>query len=468
MKATLLNIILVYSYFVLFYFIAINFIYLLLLVIASKKLFYHKARRGLSFCRDKYCALIPDVAIIAPSFNEELTVVESVWALLQVEYPNLEVIVVNDGSKDRTMDVLREKFNLFPISYAAEQVLKTKRVQQVYASMLDERLIVIDKENGGKADALNVGLNYSRSRLFCGIDADTLIEKGALYRIVSPYLERDSKTVAVGGIVRVSNDCKIVKGEVTEVNLPENYLAATQVMEYIRAFLCGRMGWSELDALLIISGAFGLFERKAVMEAGGYRTDIVGEDMELVVRLHRIMRDKKKDYKMVFVPEPVCWTQVPDTLKILSKQRNRWQRGLIESVIYNFGMFFNPKYGSAGVLAMPYFVFFEILGPFVEISGYIVFVLCFLFNWINFGYFALFLAVSIVFGTLLSLYSLLLEEFTVKRYEKLADILRLFALAVLENFGYRQINSWWRFVAMFDFFFKKNRSWGEMARKSYG
>ena len=463
---TIINIIIGYSIFILLYFLILNFYYLFLLFLAANELFYHKQRSQIRVYNEKDCVLLPSIAILAPAYNEELTIAESVGALLNVEYPELEVIVINDGSKDETMTVLTDKFKLFPAPRAAEAKILTKPVRATYKSTVDGRLTVIDKENGGKADALNAGIKYSRSRLFCAIDADSLIEKDGMSRLIRPYLEREAKVVALGGIVRIVNDCRIENGEIIETHLPKKFLPAMQVMEYIRAFLCGRAGWSKLNSLLVISGAFGLFERKSVIEAGGYRTDTVGEDVELVVRLHRMMRDKKKPYRLLFVPDPVCWTQAPDSLKMLGRQRNRWQRGLIETLLRHWKMIGNPKYGLAGVVGMPYLLFFEMLGPVIEFTGYLVITISFILGWINITFVLVFLSLAILLGVLLSLFALLLEELTVKKYENPWDVARLFALAVLENFGYRQLHSWWRLKAFYDLI-RRKKAWGAMERKAF-
>jgi len=462
----LINIIVYYNFIVLFYFLVLNFFYLFLLVLATDTLVYYKRNRQLIYNRKEHSALAPTIAILAPAYNEEPTIVDSVKSLLHVDYPELEVIVINDGSKDNTLKVLKDTYRLFPVARALDAEISTKTIRNVYQSAEDSRLIVINKENGGKADSLNAGINYSRSRLFCAIDADSLIEKDALNRLMQFYTEREAKIVALGGVVRIANDCRIECGEIIEARVPRKFLPAMQVMEYIRAFLCGRAGWNKMNSLLIISGAFGLFERKSVVEVGGYRTDTVGEDMELVVRLHRMMCDQKRRYRVLFIPDPVCWTQAPDSLKVLGRQRNRWQRGLIETMLHHWKMLWNPKYGFAGTLTMPYFLLFEILGPVIELTGYAVVIISLVFGWVNMTFLILFLALAILFGVLLSLFSLLLEEFTLKRYEKPWDVVKLFLMAILENFGYRQIHSWWRLRAIFDLMMKK-KSWGEMQRKAF-
>ena len=354
-----------YEVVVFLYFIVLNSSYLLLTISSSITLFRYKHRWNICEAARENDFLMPNVAILSPAFNEETTIVNSVHSLLNVDYPSLEVVVVNDGSKDNTLAVLQENFKLVKSDFAAEPPLHTTPVRAVYRSITDDRLLVIDKENGGKADALNAGINHCRSRLFCAIDADCLVEKNALYKIVSRYLDRDAKVIALGGTIRIANGCQIENSEVVQARIPRRALPAFQVMEYIRSFLCGRVGWSQLRSLLIISGAFGLFEKKAVIGAGGYHAGSMGEDMELVVRLHRHMRKTKKKYKIIFVPDPVVWTQVPSSLNALAKQRNRWHQGLIESLLHNIKMCFNPAYGIVGMLGMPFFLLFDVIGPFV-------------------------------------------------------------------------------------------------------
>lgn len=460
------NAITYYSVLILFYFFTLNLLYGILFFLAAGQLFYYKRLRRTCVYSAKNYILMPGISILVPAYNEELTIVESVQSLLKIDYAELEIIVINDGSRDKTMKVLQDNFKIFPIPRAVEEKVSTKPVKSVYKSAVDDRLTVIDKENGGKADSLNTGINYSRSRLFCTVDADTLIEKNALNRLVQFYLERKTKVIVLGGIVRVANDCRIENGEVSEVRLPKKFLPAMQAMEYIRAFLCGRTGWNRVNSLLIISGAFGLFERKLVIEAGGYRTDIMGEDMELVVRLHRKMREQKRPYKLLFLPDSVCWTQVPESLKVLARQRDRWQRGLIDTMLRHWKMVGNPRYGLVGLIAMPYFLLYEMIGPVVETTGYFVVIISYILGWLNTEFIILFLLLAILLGVFLSLFSLLLEEITTKKYERSKDIFRLFTLAVLENFGYRQLHSFWRLKAFFTFF-RKKKEWGEMEKKAF-
>jgi len=466
MKEIALDLIQKYNWLVLLYFLGINGTYILLNILSFFAIKRYLGERKTTELKKVFqSTFFKPISIITPAYNEEETIAESVKSLLQLQYPQHEVVVVNDGSKDNTLEVLVERYKMVkaPITYPAQ--IDCRRIKQVYVSPQYTNLILVDKDNGGKSDALNAGINVARYPLVCSIDADSLLESDALLKVVRPFLENPN-TVAVGGIVRIANGCKVRSGEVLEVGMPKNSLARFQTIEYLRAFLFGRTGWDVLNAMLVISGAFGLFSKAAVVECGGYRNDTVGEDMELVVRLHRIMRKKKRKYRITFIPDPVCWTEVPEKLKILSRQRNRWQRGLMDSMLLNIKMLFNPKYGTVGLFAMPFFFLFETLGPMVEFTGYIVFFASWYFNIVSFTFALFFLAAAIVLGIVLSLGSLVLEELCFRRYPKIFHLVILFVYAVLENFGYRQLNTWWRFKGCLDHILGK-RGWGKMERKGF-
>ncbi len=453
-----------YSLIVLIYFVMINLGYLILLFLGIDEVLFHSRKPDFDICDREGCKLVPGITIIVPAYNEEKIISESVISLLALEYPKLEVLVVNDGSSDNTLEKLKRNFKLIEVTREIDEKIDTAPIRAIYNSIEEKRLTVLDKENGGKADALNAGVNYARTDLVLAIDADTLVEKDALQKLVRKYMRTDSRVVALGGIVRVLNNCQVVSSEVVKAKLPKKFLPGMQVMEYIRAFLFGRSGWSRINSLPIISGAFGLFERESLVDIGGYRTTTVGEDIDAVVRLHKKMKKDEENYDISFLPDPVCWTQVPRERKTLSKQRARWQRGLIETLTYNKEMIFNPKYGKLGVFALPFFLFFELLGPIIEITGYFMFIVFFLLGIFSLSYFLLFLAVAVIFGVLLSLSSLLLAELTLKRYEDPIDRLKLLALAVLENFGYRQFHTIWRIKGTIQFL-QKETKWGEMTRE---
>ena len=403
------------------------------------------------------------VSLLVPAHNEEATIGSSVHSMLQLNYPEYEVIVINDGSKDGTLEALKREFGLVTFPEAYWRRLEVKPVRAVYRSTLHANLRVIDKDNGGKADALNAGINAARYPLFCGVDADSILERDSLRRVVEPFLE-EPLTVATGGTVRVANGCEVDGGFLTQVGLPRNPLALLQIVEYLRAFLFGRLGWSPLNAVLIISGAFGVFRKEAVVAAGGYRHDTVGEDMELVVRLHRHHRLKRIPYRITFVPDPICWTEAPESLRVLKNQRVRWQRGLAESLTLNLPLLFHPRGGMPGWIAFPFMVLFEWLGPLIEVAGYALMILGFALGLVSIEAFVAFMVVAVGFGLLLSTNALLLEEATFHVYPGLRPLPVLAAVAVLENFGYRQLNSVWRLWGLLRWMTGSKASWGEMKR----
>ncbi|MGA8028227.1 MAG: glycosyltransferase [Bryobacteraceae bacterium] len=411
--------------------------------------------------------LAPSVSVLAPAYNEAATVRDSVRAMLRLRHPRHEVIVINDGSADNTLKALIEEFRLYRSSRVALGEIPTAAVRGVYESRDPISLVVIDKENGGKADALNCGLNYSRHDLFAAVDADSIIERDALLQISRPFLERPEETMAVGGIIRVANDCVIDHGSVQAVRTPRNLLARLQIVDYLRAFLAGRIALSYANTLLVISGAFGMFRRDLIVEMGGYRLDTLGEDMELVIRIHRYCRERKRPCRIEFISNSVCWTEVPESRRNLRRQRIRWQRGCLECMLIHKRLIGNARFGAVGLIGMPYFVACEVFGPFVELAGYLVTSIGLLSGWLPVSNALLFFAVSVLFGLLLSAGSVLLEELTICKYPDPWDVLRLLSAGVLENLGYRQATLLWRVQAIIQVLRKKKRSWGEMERRGF-
>ncbi|MEY3012081.1 MAG: hypothetical protein RIT45_816 [Pseudomonadota bacterium] len=405
------------------------------------------------------------ISIIVPAHNEEKTVVESVRALLNLRYPQHEVVVVNDGSADGTMTSLRNAFALEAVPIDLRLDLKCQPIRATYRSAINRRLVVIDKENGGKADALNCAVNAARYPLVCAIDADTLIIPDALLRLVRPFLS-DLEVVGVGGSLCLANGCRIERGNVVEVGLPRSWLARFQVIEYMRAFLVGRLGWDGLGGNLIVSGAFGLFRRQAIVKAGGYATDSVGEDMELIARLRHDVPKWLQSRAIRHLPDPVAFTEAPDSLRILGNQRDRWQRGLFDTLWRHRRMAFNPRYATIGLFVTPFFWFFELFGPFIELFGYIYLLLTIVGGMMEPLFASLFGAVALLSGFLLSLGGILLEELSLSFFRQPGDMRRLITVAILENFGYRQIVLAYR-VRGFLKYLLGEKAWGRMTRQGF-
>ncbi|MBN1334540.1 MAG: glycosyltransferase [Deltaproteobacteria bacterium] len=416
----------------------------------------------------------PPITLVAPAFNEEVVIVESVTSFLQLEYPTLRVIVVNDGSRDATLARLLEAFDCRPTSYFLCSDIPTQPLREIYRSSRDPRLWVIDKANGGKADALNAGLNACQTPLVCCVDADTLVDRKAFLRMVEPFLYDDRNVIAVGGSVCVANGSTVRHGRLRLLSLPARWIGRFQLVEYLRSFLLGRVGYNRMGGNLIVSGAFGLFHRDAVVEVGGYRTDTVGEDMDLVVRLHRQFKGSGRRYSVIHLPDPVCYTEVPEQLSVLADQRDRWQRGLAQVLLRNRGMLGNPRFGLVGVLIVPVFFLFELMGPLVELTGYGVFILQYVFGLVDFVVVALFFAVSLFAGLLFSFQSVLIDELNARwspgDRPPIRDPARyrfgLLATALLENFGYRQFTLLARMRGLWHFA-RGVRSWGEMTRAGF-
>ena len=414
----------------------------------------------------RYSDQAPAISVLAPAYNEELSIVESTRSLLALQYPDFEVIVINDGSKDGTLARMIGEFGLTQVDRFVDWSVDHAPIRGFYASPRFPRLLVVDKENGGKADALNAGINCSRTALFCAIDADSVLESDALLRVVRPFVDEPELTIAAGGTIRIANGCKVDSGRISAIALPRNFLALVQIVEYLRAFLMARVGLGKMQALTVISGAFGLFRRRHVVEVGGYSHGTVGEDMELVIKLHRLMREQKQDYRIEFVAEPVCWTECPDSLAVLGRQRARWQRGALECFAKHRVMLFNPLYGRIGMVGFGHILLVDVLGPLLEVLGYVLVPLLWALGLLALPWLLAFLAVTFMLGVFLSVATLVLEEIQLRRFPKARELAILAVIAVAENFGYRQLSNIWRLQGWWQFM-RKQQGWGAMTRKGF-
>jgi cellulose synthase/poly-beta-1,6-N-acetylglucosamine synthase-like glycosyltransferase len=451
---------------VLGYFVVINAFLVVLFVLSGLEMRRHLLESWHeSRWRVLGSAAAPRISVLAPAYNEALTVTESVRSLLTLRYPSLEVVVINDGSSDDTIEVLKRRFDLIPVHPIYRRVVGSQPVRHVFRSRSIRGLVVVDKENGGKADALNAGLNVASGELVCAIDADTLIESDALLRMVRPFLQRDD-VVAAGGTIRAANGSKVVEGRVLEPAAPSRPLPALQAVEYLRAFLTGRLGWNRLGGNLIISGAFGLFRRGAMLAAGGYERDTVGEDMELVARLRRQAYENGGPGRVQFVPDPVAWTEVPDSLRVLGRQRDRWHRGLADVLWRHRGVLGRPRYGTLGLLALPYFLFAELLAPVIEALGLAGLLAALLLGAVNWSFAAMFFLLAYGLGIVLSVFTIALEEWSYRAYGGLGDRVRLTAWAIVEGIGYRQLTVWWRLRGLIKYL-RGRTEWGVMTRSGF-
>ncbi|MDF2960549.1 MAG: glycosyltransferase family 2 protein [Paenibacillus sp.] len=410
---------------------------------------------------------VPPVSILVPSYNEELTIIESVRSLMSLEFPVYEVIVINDGSKDGTLQVLIDEFDLKRCRLSASRnLVSSKPLKAIYQNPQYPKLVVIDKDNGGKADALNAGINVSKYPLVSTIDADSVLEKDALIRMVKVYMENPEQHIAIGGNVRIANGSNVQDGRVTSVRLSSKWLPAIQYVEYMRAFLGGRIGWSSMNGLLIVSGAFGLFRKDYLIRVGGYEEDCPGEDMNIVMKLHRYMLQQNLPYRIIFCPDAVCWTQAPDTLAVLAAQRRRWIRGNLWNIIRFKGMLFIPRYKVIGWLAIPYTIVYETLSPYIKLSGLAALIAYVLMDMTQLPVLLAFLFINLLIGLVFTAGSLIIEEIAFRQSITTGDLLKIIGYSIIMALGYDQLNALWKLQGHVDYA-RRNNSWGNMVRRSW-
>jgi len=435
------------------YYLVSNLINLALLVVAIYQNTLHRHQLAifrLSGLRSS--PFTPPISLLVPAHNEELCIVANVTSLLQLDYPQLEVIVVNDGSQDQTIKRLSEHFDLHraPILYVAE--IATAPVIAIYRSLAHPRLLVLDKQSAGcKADAINAGINAASSPYVCVVDADSILERDSLSRIMSGVISDPERVVAVGGIVRILNGSKVEGANLKEVRLPRTHIEMLQVIEYLRAFLVGREAWAVFNLLPIISGAFGIFRRDLLLKIAGFRPDAVGEDFDLIVRLHRYLHDHNTDYHINFIPDPTCWTEAPSDYTSLARQRARWHKGLLDTLWSTRDMLFRKRYGRIGWVILPYMWLFECLSPAIELLGYCTIILAAVFGCLSQHFFVQFLLFGYAFATMISIGSVLLEEMNYRRYSSWREVAWLLTYCLFEHFPYRQMTMFWRLRGIWEY-----------------
>ncbi|MBB6328290.1 hypothetical protein FHS59_003933 [Algoriphagus iocasae] len=445
-------------------------IYLITMFLSALELRDHLRRNRFADYQDIITSPIaPGVSIVAPAYNEAQNIVQNVKSLLSLHYGKYEVIIVNDGSKDDTLDKLIKAFDLSKTNYAYNYQIECKAVQGVYKSNNKSfsKLLVIDKENGGKADALNAGINVSSMEIISCIDVDCILSHESLTRMVRPFMEETNrKVIAVGGAIGIANNCDVKDGTVTTYRIPKSFLGRFQVIEYFRAFLMGRMAWTRVNGLMLISGAFGFFNRELVLKVGGYFPKTVGEDMELVVRMRRYMEEQKIPYKVGFVPDPLCWTEVPEDEAVLSRQRNRWIRGTIETLQLHQTIRFNPKYGLMGMLSYPYWSVFEKFAPIIELTGVLYILTLLIIGEFSAFYFIALYSMMYLLAVLVTSFSILYEQIAFNNYKEKKDLNKLIATVLLEPFIIHPKVVFWGLKGHIDFI-KGKGGWGQMIRTGF-
>lgn len=445
------------------YFLALQVVLFLLAVVSAIVLYRERMVERFARVEDMLVSdLAPPVSILVPAFNEAAGIVDAVRSMGMVSYPRFEIVVVNDGSTDDTLARLIEAFELVPVPYPLRANLPTAPIRQVYKTRLPIRLTVVDKENGGRADALNTAINAARYPYVMATDADVIIDGMALVHAMRLVAEDRDRTVAVGGNVRPINGCRVRHGHLIDAAVPSTLLERYQLLEYLRSFIASRPAWSALNCLPLLSGAFGVFRRDVLVEVGGYTVGHLGEDMDLTMRIHRHMRAKKMHYRMVYSPAAVVWTEVPPTRAILRRQRIRWHRGLMTAMHDFRSSFLNPSHGALGIISWPVMVLFEYLAPIVEFLGYLVLPVAIATGAVSPVTAVTLFLVAVFAGAINSLLALLLDE----RFGYFNDprqTLKLLAVVFVENLGIRQLTVWWRVRAMLGG--KVTRVWGDMERR---
>jgi len=450
------------QYFYLFYLVLTNVTTSIMIWVTLKQMLWYYFYEVDTFLYTLYRTKVyTPISILAPAFNEQETIVSSVYSLLKLDFREYEIIMINDGSSDETLSRVVEHFNLHPVAIPDELVLEHARVRAVYRSHEYKNLIVIDKENGGKSDALNAAINLSTYPLICCVDADTILEKDAILHGLGKFI-RDRRVIAVGGAIGITNGSVIKEHQLAEKKVPNSFIEGFQVLEYVRGFFAGRVGWQKYNGLILISGAFGIFKKEIVMKVNGYR-HTVGEDFDLLIRMRKYCYDHAIDHQVNFVSQTLCWTQCPGDYDSLLKQRNRWHRGLLETLFYHRKMIFNPKYGIVGLLTLPYFLFIEALGPLITFMGVISIIVLYVFGLANPYTIVLFFMLEFVWGIMLNIFALYLDIFTKHAYKGYWAYFKLLLLSFFEPFIYKPLLKAELFVATFNFM---NSNWGEIKRKA--
>ncbi len=460
-----------FEYFVFFYASSMFFCYAVLGIFSFIKILRYKTYT--SRLDDEFLLrspLTPGISIVAPAYNEEKTIIVNAKSLLTLNYPLFEVIIVNDGSKDRTLELLIEEFDLVETPYAYIEKIKTKPFKRIFKSQNPEysKLTVVDKVNGGtKADASNAGINASQYPYFLCTDVDCILDRNTMLRMIKPVLNSNIKTIGVGATLRMSNSCDISEGVIERVRPPKALIPRFQELEYLRAYLFGKMGWSLLNCVPNISGGLGLFDKEIAINAGGYDGGSHAEDMDIMVKMASHMINNNREYKIEYIPVSCCWTEGPPNVKILSRQRIRWATGLAQIFVVHRKILFNYRYKKLGLVVFPFNFIFEFLAPIIEFLGIIWFIVLIIkgdVNWPMAGYIFLY---SYFFGIAVGNMVLLLDNFIQRQYHSFREVFSVWVIILLEPFIYHPLLVYFSLRGYYNFFTSKQMEWGTMTRQGF-
>ena len=463
-------IIYIYQYIIFFYAFSLVVIYASLAVLAFYKLTQLIAKRSTDTQRlFEESPFIPGISIIAPAFNEEKTIINNVVSMMTVNYPTFEVVIVNDGSKDNTLQLLIDHFEMVETTYAYVEKIKTKPFKRIFKSTNPEysRLIVVDKENGKtKADASNAGINVAKYPYFICTDVDCVLDREALIKMILPIIRTKTRVIAVGATMRMVNSCEVKDGVMVETKLPTRIFPLYQEIEYLRSYLIGKLGFSTINAIHNVSGGLGLFDKEIAIGAGGYDPLSHAEDMDMTTRMIAYMINYQKPYKIEQVPDTCCWTEGPPSFRVLNRQRTRWARGLFQIFSIHRKYLFNRRYKKMGLISFPYIFIFEFIAPIIELIGYLLTLYLVIVGGINWDTAFLMLSFAYIFGVSLSLTTLLYERLLEHRFKN-REYVRLILFCLLEPVIYHPLIVFFNIRGYVDYLTKRDFEWGTMTRQGF-
>ena len=457
-----------YNHFIFLFAGSLMLWYLIIALISIREILLYKRKNSFIDLKKLLSSpYTPPISIVAPAYNEGSTIINSVHSLLSLQYPRFEVIIINDGSTDNTLRKMIKEFSLVKVDYAYNERVVTQPVRGFYKSTNPAygKLLIIDKENGkSKADASNAGVNAASYPYFVCTDVDCVIDNQALLLLIKPFLDEEKRVIANGAIIRIANGCEVEQGFMVDIKAPKNFLTSIQEIEYLRSYLLGRMAWSKLNGLIIVSGGIGLFDREVAIAAGGYDPKSFGEDMEITVRMRKYMHKIGQKYMVKYIPESLCWTEVPPNLDIFLKQRIRWAKGLVQTLFKHRNMWLNRKYGRMGMVSFPYWILYEWLAPLIELIGLFSYAYLIISGKLNYQYSLILLAFVFFFSVMITTISILWEEYTNQVYKSKKEVFKLLMVIFLEPFLFHPIVVYASIKGNISLLFGTKHQWGNMGR----